>query len=268
MTATAGAVGGRLSRLEQAVSQLQAQAGGGEQLSPNYLTLGPNGQVGANFTGLINALGLILPAGVSTTTPAGVNEVAWERQSDGAAVATVWAGESGVGAAQEDVLQINAGGAVQAAGISPLAALILNANTNTNQYAGLGLYAGAISGHSELLLTLVNAAGVGSNTLIFDDLGRSSFVRIGFGAAISAIVTGTVTWAGATDISNGTVIPLTGASGTVQGMACAASPVNTTKVPVMAVNSAAGAVTIAGQTPGIVQGAGTTCGFVALLFGN
>lgn len=89
---SATAVGGllqRLQRLEQAVSALQAQAGGGEQLSPNYLTLGPDGEVGANFTGLINALGLIIPAGIAQQPPqVASDQIVWEAQGPSGGIFT------------------------------------------------------------------------------------------------------------------------------------------------------------------------------------
>lgn len=92
MTATAGGLGARLARLEQIVSGLQAQAGGGESLSPNYLTLGPDGQIGADFTGLINALGLILPAGTLPQNPQlATDQVVWEDTGNGTMVASVQA---------------------------------------------------------------------------------------------------------------------------------------------------------------------------------
>lgn len=88
MTATAAPLQARIARLEQIVSGLQAQAGGGEQLSPNYLTVDAQGRSGASFTGLINALGLILPAAAAPTLPIPApSSVLWERQSDGAVVA-------------------------------------------------------------------------------------------------------------------------------------------------------------------------------------
>lgn len=96
MTATAGGLAARLARLEQKVSQLQAQAGGGEQLSPNYLTLDAFGNVGADFTGLVNALGLIIPAGTVQQPPQlATDQIVWEA-AGGVFVANVQAFSNGV----------------------------------------------------------------------------------------------------------------------------------------------------------------------------
>lgn len=50
-----------IASLVRRVAALEARASGGETRSPNYLTITPGGLVGANFTGLINALGLVIP---------------------------------------------------------------------------------------------------------------------------------------------------------------------------------------------------------------
>ena len=47
-----------------------------DQIAPNYLTIGTDGEVGADFTGLINALGLIIPA-ADSTPPALDQSVRW-----------------------------------------------------------------------------------------------------------------------------------------------------------------------------------------------
>lgn len=94
MSATVGPLLSRIARLEQAVASLQGQAGGGESLSPNYLTLGVDGEVGANFTGVVNALGLTLPAGVPLA-PGPANEISWVRTADGDVVAVLTADTSG-----------------------------------------------------------------------------------------------------------------------------------------------------------------------------
>lgn len=70
---------GQLAALQKQVDELQKQINelsGDESLSPNYLTVNPTGQVGANFTGLINALGVVLPLG-SFPTPQPQNSVEW-----------------------------------------------------------------------------------------------------------------------------------------------------------------------------------------------
>lgn len=84
----------RLNALERRVAQLQSQTGGGEQLSPNYLTVNTAGQVGASFTGQVNALGIILPESTSATIPPPLtNSIEWQR-TDGVPVAFVVANDS------------------------------------------------------------------------------------------------------------------------------------------------------------------------------
>lgn len=60
-----------------------------DQISPNYLTIGADGEIGADFTGLINARGLIIPAAVSTP-PALDQSVRWET-TDGEVVTQLYA---------------------------------------------------------------------------------------------------------------------------------------------------------------------------------
>lgn len=75
----------RVAALEQQLAALPPSL---DQLSPSYLSLTPAGVLGANFTGLVNALGLILPAGTNFS-PGPTNEIVWERSSDGAATAQI-----------------------------------------------------------------------------------------------------------------------------------------------------------------------------------
>lgn len=64
-----------------------------EQLIPNYLTIDPaTGEVGADFTGIIHALGLILPAAPNLNTPQGSNELVWTAL-DGLTRAVLLAGD-------------------------------------------------------------------------------------------------------------------------------------------------------------------------------
>ena len=60
-------------------------------ISPNFLTVNSDGTVGATFTGLIQALGLKLPSYVGSPPRLGpvTNSVQWQRQSDGAAIASI-----------------------------------------------------------------------------------------------------------------------------------------------------------------------------------
>jgi hypothetical protein len=92
MSATAGLspLQARIARLEQIVSGLQAQAGGGEALSPNYLTVDSQGRVGASFSGSISAQGVDLPSGTSSVLQP-TNQIIWEPAAGGGVVASIGA---------------------------------------------------------------------------------------------------------------------------------------------------------------------------------
>jgi hypothetical protein len=137
----------RVAALENAIAGLQ----GSEALSPNYLTLDAEGNVGANFSGVIEADGVTLPAS-NTVALAAQNEVAWQRTSDGALIADVggYAGPSG------DVR------------------LILNAVNAANNQSEISLNATSDGGTLEANLTV---AVVGTPQ-VFAGLNDGSFVEI------------------------------------------------------------------------------------------
>lgn len=81
-----------LQDLEQRIAALENRPPA-DQLS-NNLTTYVNGRIGAAFTGLVNAQGLILPAGNLAGTPPLENQVTWETVA-GAEVATLWAYSTG-----------------------------------------------------------------------------------------------------------------------------------------------------------------------------
>jgi hypothetical protein len=183
MSSTNGQLAGVIDDIYQRLQRLEnARPPANEVTSANYLSVDAQGNVSANFSGLIHALGIVLPASTLTASPSSpANAIAWERQADGAFAASIWAG--GTNAAGEDVLQLNSSGIEAEAGNAAISALILNANTSGNSYAGLGVYAGAISGHSELLLVLKSAAGVVTDTVIMDDAANSAFAQVPGGAS-------------------------------------------------------------------------------------
>ena len=80
--------GGTLEQRVSALEQKVALQGGSEPLSPNYLTVTPAGLVSANFTGIVNALGLVLPASAVASPPPD-SQIQWQRTSDGSLVASV-----------------------------------------------------------------------------------------------------------------------------------------------------------------------------------
>lgn len=168
-----GAIQAQLNRLQQRLSRLEAQAGGGEQLAPNYLTL-TNGLVGANFTGLINALGLIIPS-APTLTPGTSNEITWQRAADGAGVATMAAASP---AANQTDLTINAGDPSTDTG----AAIDITAKSESGN-AALSIF----SSGSGFLGMAVSATVGPENVVIIDEDGDSSFLQLADGTAQVAI---------------------------------------------------------------------------------
>jgi hypothetical protein len=140
---------GAMNSLQQQISQLQAQvaqlkgAASIEAGQPNYLTINPaTGAIGANFTGLINALGLILPAALPPLTQTPSNTIEWQRPSDGTPVADIYA---------------------------------FRANADTNSF--LEITADTIAGDANPSAIIVSS-GPQSKRLIGSD-GTSSFMQIG-----------------------------------------------------------------------------------------
>lgn len=76
----------RLTALERVAGE---QTGG--SISANYITVDPaTGQVSADFTGIINALGVTLPAGTAQQDPAAASDqIIWKDTGDGSVVASV-----------------------------------------------------------------------------------------------------------------------------------------------------------------------------------
>jgi hypothetical protein len=147
---------GRVTALEQAIANLQ----GSEALNPNYLTVTPQGLVGADFTGVINAQGLVLPAATSIT-PAPVSEVAWKRASDGGLIATLFA-YSIAGASQLDI----------------------TADLASDSVANLELGTQSVDGQSSIELaqsagTMLAQVTAGAKiATLLDNSGNSSFLKL------------------------------------------------------------------------------------------
>lgn len=154
LKAVFGDISDRLTRLEQLVRTP------GEQLSPNYLTVDAAGRVGAMFSGLINALGLILPAS-SISTPPGQSQIQWQRTSDGAVVAQIYA---------QDL-----GGAGGRAGVFRAAPDGINDTLATIQTgAGDGLFINTTPGVGSTIDIESNAIA----TRLIDASGRSKFLQL------------------------------------------------------------------------------------------
>lgn len=151
----------------------------GETLQPNYLSINPaTGQIGANFSGLIQALGLILPAAGSSLLPYPQNSsIEWVRQSDGAVVAQQSALSSG--------------------GTESLEIRSYRAPGGDNAIVGVGTSGGPNAG-PDVLLQLAGLGGLGQVSAdvfaenipatILNNLGvngGSSFVRYVFQGGVS-----------------------------------------------------------------------------------
>lgn len=196
MTAVAGGLASRLARLEQIVSSLQGQAGGGEQLSPNYLTVSPTGGVGASFSGHVAASGIDLPEGGAAFT--NVNAVDW-LDALGQVQEWIQGGTQIIGPALAHVLALIAGqqlavpaGIIIKADTSGKAFISAQAGTDAVQVIGqdgessflqlTSLAQEAIaSGNSSVTFTASNTS---ANVVVPHALGRVP-------AAISAVTTGT-----------------------------------------------------------------------------
>lgn len=138
----------RLAFLERAVATLMArppQSGRrSEALTANYLTVSPDGRVGADFTGRVSAQGLNLPAGSATPPALGaINAVEW---LDGNTIlADINAIKSTAG--EDGVLLLEAWG-------------------------------GDNSGHTGIVLSVLTLLGAIRQQLqLLDDLGRSDFAQ-------------------------------------------------------------------------------------------
>lgn len=187
----------RLQALEKLVHGLLLTSGApAETLQPNYLTVNKQGQVGADFTGLINALGLIIPA-ASGPSPGAVNRIQWQDTSNSDDVADL-AGVSFTGTRQ---LVATAHALLPADNVT----LFLLAQDSTqatqafvsvneaNNGATAEVRAGA-GGHQDIA---INAAGQSSYVRGADD--SAGQLRIACGTA-------TVTWPGGNPVSSPTLI--------------------------------------------------------------
>lgn len=168
----------RVGALERSVATLAGQRAGGETRTPSYLTITPTGQVGADFTGLINALGLIIPAGISTQ-PQPQNQIVWE-ETNGGIVANIFAadfaGETELSLQSENPAQNPSGGGAvtlesQATqGIATLSAGGPGAAALTAEFV---VSAGAAGGSA-----ILQALAFNSSAIVIDNQQRSNFVQL------------------------------------------------------------------------------------------
>src|SRR5215469_3602327 len=135
-------------------------------ISDNFITINPNGTVGANFTGLINALGLILPAGTGAVSQA-QNTVTWNRTTDNVPIATLYAFDQPPGSGDQDQIGITSYGGgrttqevgLTATAASPRQAYFVVEGQNGSD-PNTRVYAGAVNGSSVVQsATIIDAAG-------------------------------------------------------------------------------------------------------------
>lgn len=223
---------GALLAIAAQVRQLQAQVAAlagqttGEALVPNYLTVDPQGRTGAAFSGLINALGLILPM-TEDFTVSPINEITWEADTDGAQLAHIQA-DSGFSGVQQTFLNMLA---QPRSGGGDGATVSLQALNTLNQFGAELSASTANSGGAGDSLTMQTAH---HDRVLLDDTGNSDFLGVigqdglrrnfvmTFGtvlatfaaSTLSNIVTvnsglaGTPVWAGACCGTGGTVAPI------------------------------------------------------------
>lgn len=157
-------------------------------LTPNYLTVDPTtGAVGADFTGVVNAQGITLPAFMRPTagTPLGggpVNKVNWTRTSDGAMIGYLVSQEdaAGIDGAQPRDRAIVA--ALEATSGNQSSAELMAIDRNGAVQAFLA----AIQQGAGTTASVFASAGNSPNYTIVDQNGSSSFAIMGNGGAIRA----------------------------------------------------------------------------------
>lgn len=164
-----------LAELEQRIAALE-DLSAGEAGSANYLTI-VNGLVGANFSGQINAAGIIFPAGTSF-----VSQIQWIRQSDGAVIASIFGNEiSGV----DPNLTLEA--IMQSGDTQAEASLIASTNPNVGsvqiQAQAFPLPVGPPLDNANVLIN-TKSGGQVRQTLARED-GASSYMQAASGISVS-----------------------------------------------------------------------------------
>lgn len=233
----------RVAALEQAIAGLQ----GSEALSPNYMTVTPGGLVGADFTGLVNALGLVLPTGQGGAQT-GANEINWQ-DATGFDTATM--------ISVENVLGVPADGTV----------LFIQANAPTGASSEIIIEPQNGTATPAVLVVNQNPSGsptasvyaiAGTNARVFiDSNGASSFLQLAAPAASSS-GTGTLAWAGASDASAQVILPYgsVGVIATAGNLSDGSGP-----VVIQASPSGGGAIVSAITRDGHIPAASVNVGF-------
>lgn len=168
----------RVTLLEQQLSALEDTALA-DTISPNYLTVNPDGTVSATFSGIIKAAGVSLPEAPNYSTPLDENRVAWTR-ADGALnqfgdpPASLYAGEG----------QVSSGDAAD------IVSLVANSvGLSTAAQAQVAAFTGNLTAELNAIADQGHGASVqasaqpgGGQLTILDSAGNSNFVQI-YGAA-------------------------------------------------------------------------------------
>jgi hypothetical protein len=163
-----------LGDLQARVSALEAQQQGVDESSqPNYLTYDPaTGTIGGNFTGLIHALGLLIPASIAALGPTAqtVNQVVWQRTSDGAVTASFTGYSGGVTGDGLQAFAIDQGDGATFAQIG-------STNPAQTRFATIVTNEGATDAGTNVQALIQGSSGLKSPT-IMDAAGQSSFPQL------------------------------------------------------------------------------------------
>jgi hypothetical protein len=181
----------RLTDLEQRITALEAQAVA-DTLQPNVITVAANGEIGAAFTGLLNALGLIIPPAASPSYGL-QNSITWQRQSDGAQAAFVQDGIFTDVLSGRDVDQL----VISTDRPSGVQGELITLNTEN-----LDLTLDDQASNGGISTVQISTAG-GHLATLFNSSGQSSFPQLDQTRA-SKMGTLTLTWPGGTSRSNST----------------------------------------------------------------
>lgn len=188
----------RLAALEDVIGILLAPP---DTIQPNYLTVNPDGTVGAAFTGLVHAEGLDLDAATASSPP-DQNLIRWLRTSDGTPIAEVQGIIVGPPGAAAVSSELNATG------------------PEPGDNAQVDLLAVDQAGFTDLVVNSTGAVTItslGHLVTLFDGNRRSSFFQLG-ADILSGVAFGTLSWPGGDYDSTTTTFSAPGCSGIVRGV--------------------------------------------------
>jgi hypothetical protein len=192
----------QIDQLARRVAELERQPAVDESIQPSYLTISPDGTVGANFTGLVHAQGLNLDAGTSSTPPA-QDKIRWLRVTDGAVIAEIAAYD--LSDIQPDPPHADASIILRAQALDPQSKVSSNVeviNSTGGLIAALGVTDQTASGQTRAAQAIVYTnAGTRQVATILDNNGDSSFINVAGPIAKTAIDFGSTpfTWPGGTN---------------------------------------------------------------------